>query len=52
MPILGYKIINLTNGFIKVSLSLQFINLKYVNLFAYGDITDGGAYKVVRPRAK
>ncbi|KAJ5761745.1 uncharacterized protein N7511_005127 [Penicillium nucicola] len=43
------SIINPQNGFIRVRPTMQFLNEKYSNLFAVGDIADTGAQKAARP---
>ncbi|KAJ4128048.1 hypothetical protein NW768_008332 [Fusarium equiseti] len=48
-PTPGYEILNQTNGFIKVTPTLQFADPAYSNLYACGDIADSGAHKAARP---
>lgn len=43
------SIINPENGYIRVRPSMQFLDDKYPNLFAVGDIADTGALKAARP---
>ncbi|KAJ5212799.1 uncharacterized protein N7498_004445 [Penicillium cinerascens] len=43
------SIINPDNGFIRVRPTMQFLDEKYSNLFAVGDIADTGAQKAARP---
>lgn len=43
------SVINPANGFIRVRPTLQFLDEKYPNLFAVGDIADTGAHKAARP---
>lgn len=43
------SVINPVNGFIRVRPTLQFLDDKYPNLFAVGDIADTGAHKAARP---
>lgn len=43
------SVINPVNGFIRVRPTLQFLDDKYSNLFAVGDIADTGAHKAARP---
>ena len=50
-PTPGHEILNQTNGFIKVSPTLQFADPAYSNLYACGDIADSGAHKAARPGA-
>lgn len=42
-------VINPENGYIRVRSTLQFLDDKYPNLFAVGDIADSGAHKAARP---
>ncbi|WZH48592.1 Oxidoreductase [Fusarium acuminatum] len=50
-PAPGHTIINESNGFIKVTPTLQFADPQYPNLYACGDIADSGAHKAARPGA-
>lgn len=45
------SVINQDNGFIRVRPTMQFLDDKYSNLFAVGDIADTGAQKAARPGA-
>lgn len=45
----GPSVINPENGFIRVRPTMQFLDEKYSNLFAVGDIADTGAQKAARP---
>lgn len=47
----GPSVINPDNGFIRVRPTMQFLDEKYWNLFAVGDIADTGAQKAARPGA-
>ncbi|KAJ5772738.1 hypothetical protein N7457_007634 [Penicillium paradoxum] len=47
----GESIINPDNGFIRVKPTMQFLDEKYSNMFAVGDIADTGAQKAARPGA-
>ncbi|CEO58272.1 hypothetical protein PMG11_03003 [Penicillium brasilianum] len=47
----GPSVINPDNGFIRVRPTMQFLDEKYSNLFAVGDIADTGAQKAARPGA-
>lgn len=50
-PSNGDTLINPDNGFIRVRPTLQFLDSKYPNLFAVGDIADTGMHKAARPGA-
>ncbi|OGE48978.1 hypothetical protein PENARI_c024G05309 [Penicillium arizonense] len=43
------SIVNPQNGFIRIRPTMQFLDEKYSNLFAVGDIADTGAQKAARP---
>ncbi|KAF7715232.1 Uncharacterized protein PECH_008725 [Penicillium ucsense] len=45
------SVINPDNGFIRVRPTMQFLDEKYGNMFAVGDIADTGAQKAARPGA-
>jgi len=45
----GPSIINPDNGFIRIRPTMQFLDEKYSNLFAVGDIADTGVQKAARP---
>jgi NADH dehydrogenase FAD-containing subunit len=45
----GESIVNPDNGFIRIRPTMQFLDEKYPNLFAVGDIADTGAQKAARP---
>ena len=45
----GSSIINPDNGYIRVRPTMQFLDEKYSNMFAVGDIADTGAQKAARP---
>lgn len=45
------SVINPENGFIRVRPTMQFLDDKYSNMFAVGDIADTGAQKAARPGA-
>ncbi|EKV06614.1 Amid-like NADH oxidoreductase, putative [Penicillium digitatum] len=45
----GGSVLNPENGFIRVRPTMQFLDEKYSNLFAVGDIADTGAQKAARP---
>lgn len=45
----GSSVINPENGYIRVRPTMQFLDEKYSNLFAVGDIADTGAQKAARP---
>lgn len=47
----GLSVINPDNGFIRVRPTMQFLDEKYSNMFAVGDIADTGAQKAARPGA-
>jgi NADH dehydrogenase FAD-containing subunit len=47
----GPSVINPDNGFIRVRPTMQFLDDKYSNMFAVGDIADTGAQKAARPGA-
>ncbi|KAJ5689856.1 hypothetical protein N7462_004248 [Penicillium macrosclerotiorum] len=47
----GESIVNPENGYIRVRPTMQFLDAKYSNLFAVGDIADTGAQKAARPGA-
>jgi NADH dehydrogenase FAD-containing subunit len=47
----GKTLINPNNGFVRVRPTLQFLDSKYPNLFAVGDIADTGMHKAARPGA-
>lgn len=43
------SVVNPDNGFIRIRPTMQFLDEKYSNLFAVGDIADTGAQKAARP---
>jgi apoptosis-inducing factor 2 len=43
------SLINPDNGFIRIRPTMQFLDEKYPNLFAVGDIADTGTQKAARP---
>ncbi|OKL64231.1 hypothetical protein UA08_00706 [Talaromyces atroroseus] len=43
------SLINPENGFIRIRPTMQFLDKKYPNLFAVGDIADTGLHKAARP---
>jgi NADH dehydrogenase FAD-containing subunit len=43
------SIVNPQNGFIRIRPTMQFLDERYSNLFAVGDIADTGAQKAARP---
>jgi NADH dehydrogenase FAD-containing subunit len=45
----GESVVNPQNGFIRVRPTMQFLDEKYSNFFAVGDIADTGAQKAARP---
>ena len=45
----GSSVINPENGYIRIRPTMQFLDDKYSNLFAVGDIADTGAQKAARP---
>lgn len=45
----GPSVLNPENGFVRVRPTLQFLDQKYSNFFAVGDIADTGAQKAARP---
>lgn len=45
------SLINPKNGFIRIRPTMQFLDNKYPNLFAVGDIADTGLHKAARPGA-
>ncbi|KAJ5131619.1 hypothetical protein N7448_005777 [Penicillium atrosanguineum] len=45
----GPSVINPDNGFIRIRPTMQFMDEKYSNMFAVGDIADTGAQKAARP---
>ena len=45
------SVINSDNGFIRIRPTMQFLDQKYSNMFAVGDIADTGAQKAARPGA-
>ncbi|KAI2791863.1 hypothetical protein POX_c04743 [Penicillium oxalicum] len=45
------SIVNPDNGYIRVRPTMQFLDEKYGNMFAVGDIADTGAQKAARPGA-
>jgi NADH dehydrogenase FAD-containing subunit len=45
----GPSVVNPDNGFIRIRPTMQFLDEKYSNLFAVGDIADTGAQKAARP---
>lgn len=45
----GKSVVNPDNGFIRTRPTMQFMDKKYSNMFAIGDITDTGAQKAARP---
>jgi NADH dehydrogenase FAD-containing subunit len=47
----GLSVINPDNGFIRVRPTMQFLDDKFSNMFAVGDIADTGAQKAARPGA-
>lgn len=49
VPSSGDTLINPDNGFVRVRPTLQFLDSKYSNLFAVGDIADTGMHKAARP---
>ena len=51
IPSNGDTLINPNNGFVRVRPTLQFLDTKYPNLFAVGDIADTGMHKAARPGA-
>jgi NADH dehydrogenase FAD-containing subunit len=51
IPSDGDTLINPNNGFVRVRRTLQFLDSKYPNLFAVGDIADTGMHKAARPGA-
>ncbi|KAJ1713232.1 Amid-like NADH oxidoreductase [Aspergillus flavus] len=48
-PSTSESLINLDNGFIRIRPTMQFLDPKYSNLFAVGDIADTGLRKAARP---
>ncbi|XHG06565.1 hypothetical protein AWENTII_009754 [Aspergillus wentii] len=48
-PSTSETIVNPDNGFIRVKKTMQFVDPKYSNLFAVGDIADTGARKAAKP---
>ncbi|EED17576.1 Amid-like NADH oxidoreductase, putative [Talaromyces stipitatus ATCC 10500] len=51
IPSNGESLANPKNGFIRVRPTLQFLDSKYPNLFAVGDIADTGLHKAAKPGA-
>lgn len=45
----GPSVVNPDNGYIRIRPTMQFLDERYSNLFAVGDIADTGAQKAARP---
>ena len=45
----GLSVINPENGYIRIRPTMQFLDERYSNMFAVGDIADTGAQKAARP---